>query len=104
MPLERDQYTVYVQTDPLMEPKEYTAVITHQDMLRGETAVLGEPGMNLKHGLLLTTAWCWAALMRQGDYAGAWQTFRDVDCAGIDTTPEAVAVDPTQPVTTDASV
>lgn len=100
MGLQRDRYTVFVTSvDPEAEPQEYVATITHQDMLRGEAALLQGPGNTLDQALALTTAWCWASLMRQGDYAGAWQAFRDADCQGIEGA-DPVDVDPTQPGTT----
>jgi hypothetical protein len=102
MGLQRDQYTVYVQ-DPTEDDKllERVATITHQDMLRGEQAMLGQPGLDLGHGLQLTTAWCWASLMRQGDYAGSWQAFRDFHCQGVEKL-GTVDVDPTPTETGDA--
>lgn len=102
--LERDRFTVYLALPDTVDQEtvEKTAVITHQDMLRGEAALLGAPGVTLNQALALTTAWCWASLMRQGDYAGAWQTFRDQDCQGIE--PDGkVDVDPTQPATPEQS-
>lgn len=97
MGLERERYQVYVQ-DQDEKLRELEATITHQDMLRGEQAMLGQPGITLGHGLLLTTAWCWASLMRQGDYAQAWQQFRDMDCQGMEKLDD-VTVDPTAPET-----
>lgn len=98
MPLERDSYVVYVNDPDGGEPREVTAVITHQDRLRGEKAHLDAAGAKYDEALGLTTAWCWASLMRQGDYAGAYQQFRDFDCAGIERG-DPVVVDPTRPVT-----
>lgn len=103
MALQRDRFLVYVTDDPAALPRELAVIVTHQDMLRGEQAMLGQPGISLDHGLLLTTAWAWASLMRQGDYANSWQTFRDQDCAGIEKM-DPVEVDPTQPGTTGDSV
>lgn len=102
MGLQREQYQVYVGSLDGDQVSEHVATITHQDMLRGEQAMLGQAGMDLHHGLALTTAWCWASLMRQGDYAGAWQQFRDFDCQGLDKLGE-VDVDPTVTATGDAS-
>lgn len=107
MGLQRDRFTVYVQArqgsgEPgtFLAISEHEAVITHQDMLRGERAVLDGNGDKLDAQLQLVTAWCWASLMRQGDYAGAWQQFRDTDCQGVEKL-EAVDVDPTNPTTTE---
>lgn len=94
MPLERDRFRVWVQTAD-GEVTEHEATITHQDMLRAEQAIIGTPGGTIKAAFALTTAWCWASLMRQGDYAGPWQTFRDADCQGLEDM-EAAVVDPTQ--------
>lgn len=93
MALQRDRFKVYVlQTDGSIG--ERTAVVNHQDMLRAERAVEDGQGGGIKLAFGLTTAWCWASLMRQGDYAGAWQTFRDQDCQGMEDM-EPVDVDPT---------
>lgn len=100
MGLQRDRFKVYVQ-DADENIREVVATITHQDMVRGEAAHLGQPGVNLNHALALTTAWCWASLMRQGDYAGPYSAFRDADCQGV-VDMEPVTVDPTVPTTTDA--
>lgn len=111
MGLQRDRFLVYVtppnptgdvQTPDNGIPLELEATVTHQDMLRGEQVMLQQAGMNLQHGLMLTTAWAWASLMRQGDYAGAWQQFRDQDCQGVEKL-DPVEVDPTQPGTGDDS-
>lgn len=101
MALERDTFTVYVQgiDDKLAE---HTAVITHQDMLRGEKALVGDPGGSDKLHLALVTSWCWASLMRQGNYGAAWQQFRDQDCQGVEKG-EPIEVDPTPRGTDDDS-
>jgi len=101
MGLQRERFQVWV-SDANDKLTEYVATITHQDMLRGEQALLGTPGMNLGHGLALTTAWCWACLMRQGDYSWTWQQFRDMDCQQVEKL-DPVDVDPTHPTTSDAS-
>lgn len=102
MGLQRDRFLVYVlATDGTI--KEHTATIRHQDMLRAERAVEDGQGGGIKLAFGLTTAWCWASLMRQGDYAGAWQTFRDQDCQGMEDL-EPVDVDPTGQETTGDSV
>jgi len=101
MGLQRNRFQVYV-TRPDGDLAELVAEISHQDLLRGEAAHLGQPGVSLDNALALTTAWCWASLMRQGDYAGAWPTFRDQDCQGIERL-EAVDVDPTIRETPDTS-
>lgn len=93
MGLQRDTYVVTV-ADLEGELREHTAVITHQDMLRGEQALLDANGAKLQQALALTTAWCWASLMRQGDYSGPWQQFRDADCQAVEPG-EPVDVDPT---------
>lgn len=92
MGLQRDRYTVYVQ-DEQEQLHEYEATVTYQDLLRGEAA-LAQTGTSQEHYLTLATAWVWASLMRQGDYAGPWQRFRDQDCQGVDKL-EPVDVDPT---------
>ena len=79
--MERPSFMVALDR-PEAEPVEIQAVITHQDMLRGESIikVSGSDGGNL----MLTTAWCWASLVRQGDYTGSWEQFRDGACLMID--------------------
>lgn len=101
MALQRDRFRVWV-TDPDGTMKECEAIVNHQDMLRAEHALLGTPGGSLSEAFTLTTAWCWASLMRQGDYAGPWQTFRDQDCQGMEDM-EPVDVDPTGRAIPDAS-
>lgn len=92
--MERPSFLVSVNgTDET--PRELTAVITHQDMLRGEQIVNSAEGGS-RGSLLLTTAWCYAALVRQGDYTGPWERFRDIDCDGIDKGSD-VTVPPTIP-------
>jgi hypothetical protein len=98
MPLMRQQFLIYVQDGD--QVRELTATITHQDMLRGERAMLESRDLDLGHALQLTTAWCWSALMRQGDYAGAWTDFRDLACQGVEKLGE-VEVDPTPTATAD---
>lgn len=102
MGLQRDRFLVFV-SDVNGNVTEHEATITHQDMLRGEQAHLGEPGNSLQHGLALTTAWAWASLMRQGDYSGAYQQFRDMDCQGVEKL-EPIDVDPTTPGTIEGSL
>lgn len=97
MGLQRDTFTVYV-LGPDEEPQEFTAVITHQDMLRGEDQLVRAGGSdNAK--LALVTAWAWASLVRQGNYTGPWVRFRDVDCAQL-TKGDTIDVDPTQEAAT----
>jgi len=93
MGLQRDRYTVYV-SDTEGNIRELVATVNHQDLLRGEQAMLQTPGASDKQYLGMVTAWCWASLMRQGDYAGAYQSFRDQDCQGVDKL-DKVDVDPT---------
>jgi hypothetical protein len=98
----RDTLVVYLP-DPNAEdtdaaPLEKVATITHQDMVRGEKAH-HDAGFPTEGGYLaLTTAWCWASLMRQGDYSGPFQRFCDIDCAGLEKGDPAT-VDPTQQAT-----
>lgn len=93
MGLQRETFTVYVNGTE-EEPTELVAQITHQDMLRGE-AELVRSGSDDRARLALVTAWCWAALLRQGDYSSPWARFRDVDCAAVERG-EPTDVDPTQ--------
>jgi hypothetical protein len=46
--------------------------------------------------MLLNTFLAWAALSRQGDYAGKWDDFKNTDCMGVESVDET-DVDPTQP-------
>lgn len=98
MPLQRDTYTAYVNTADDDEPTELTATVNHQDKLRGEAAHL-RGGGGEREFLGVTTAWVWASLMRQGDYSGPYERFRDTDCAGIEAG-GPVTVDPTLSETT----
>lgn len=92
MGLQRERIRTYVlDLEGVMQ--ERVAIITHQDMMRAEKAVMDTPGGNISAAVTLATAWCWASLMRQGDYSGAWQQFRDQDCQGMEDM-EAVDVDP----------
>jgi hypothetical protein len=100
MPLKRDTYIVYLNPLDDGEPTEHKVTITHQDMMRGEQAHLGG-GATYDAALGLTTSWCWAAMMRTGQWAGTYVMFRDTACAGLEEGPEE-AVDPTLQVTTDA--
>lgn len=105
MALERDTYIVWLnprEGDTEAEPTAVTALITHQDMMRGEKAhhQAGYPAEGSY--LALTTAWAWASLMRQGDYAGPFDRFADIDCAGLEKGKPA-AVDPTQQATSPES-
>lgn len=97
MGLMRDRFLVYVQ-DPNEALHEHEATITHQDMLRGEKAIIDTPGGTLNTALALASAWAWASLLRQGVYAAPWQQFRDMDCQGLEKL-EPVEVDPTAPTT-----
>jgi hypothetical protein len=91
--MERPAFTVGVSTDPMTVPTEYLAVISHQDMLRGEQLLANEPGK--PGGMLMSTAWCYASLVRLGHYTGSWEEFRDYACHGIEPAAD-VKVDPTQ--------
>lgn len=101
MGLQRDRFRVYVN-DLEASMVEREATITHQDMMRAEKAIMDTPGGTIQAAFTLTTAWCWASLMRQGDYSGAWQQFRDQDCQGFEGM-DPVDVDPTMRATPDAS-
>lgn len=102
MPLKRDTFKVYLNDpnaeDATADPLEKLATVTHQDMIRGEKAhhQAGYPAEGAY--LAMTTAWCWASLMRQGDYAGPFDRFADIDCAGVEKAGPA-DVDPTQSAT-----
>lgn len=102
MPLEREAFEVYLNPLDDGPPRQVHVVVRHVDMLRGEQEHnrqgLPEKGTNLN----LVTAWCWAALMRMGEYAGPYDRFRDTDLIGLEDG-GSETVDPTQPVTTDAS-
>lgn len=100
--LQRETFTVYLNPTDDSEPTEHTVTITHQDMLRGEQENL-RAGSSDRAALALTTSWVWAALMRTGQYSGAYTMFRDTACAGIEKG-EPADVDPTTPATTDSFV
>lgn len=91
--MERPSFQVSISSDPLTVPTEQLAVISHQDMLRGEELLATHPGK--PGGMLMSTAWCWASLVRLGHYSGSWEQFRDFDCHGIEPGVD-VKVDPTQ--------
>lgn len=118
MPLELPRYVVYLvdhsaPSEPNTPPDqlpvtEHLVTVHHADQLRAELelASAGVParGTNMH----LTDCWCWAALVRTGDYSGPWQRFAAQDCRGIQEPTEAqgggfLTVDPTtaggQPVT-----
>lgn len=101
MPLKREAYIVHL--NPLDDggPTEHRVTITHQDMMRGEEAHLAT-GAPYKAALGLTTAWCWAAMMRTGQWAGTYVMFRDTAVAGIEDGGDET-VDPTQPETSGES-
>lgn len=67
---------------PEDEPTELRVVIHHQDQLRAELE-LTRKGMDLKAHLHLSTAFCWAALKRTGDYGGNFDTFANHDLLGL---------------------
>jgi hypothetical protein len=99
MPLERDRFIVHVNPMDDGEPIPHHVTISHQDKLRGELEHhrAGAPADGAF--LNLTTAWCWASLVRAGEYTGPYTQFRDFACAGIEKD-DPVEVPPTQPETT----
>lgn len=98
MPLELDSFIVYVNPLDDGEPTPHTVVISHQDRLRGELEHHRAGAPPDGAFLNLTTAWCWASLVRAGEFSGPYSQFRDFACAGIEKA-EDVTVDPTQPET-----
>lgn len=84
MPLHRPSYDVYLNGTG-EEPACHRVTITHQDNLRGEAelARAGTPDQRAR-ALFLTTAWCYAALLRMEIYTGPFQRFHEIDCAGIE--------------------
>lgn len=113
MPLELPRYVVYVvDHDTPSEPDtpadqlpvvEHIVTIHHADQLRAELEMAGQLAhVPMKQAQLhLTSAWCWASLVRQGLYSGPWQRFQTQDCRGIQEPTEdqgggMVTVDPTK--------
>ena len=94
MPLERERFTVYLNPLDDGPPRELSVTISHQDMMRAELE-LSRGGVPDAAKLNLVTAWCWASLVRQGEYAGPWDRFRDLDCAGLEDA-GTETVDPSQ--------
>jgi hypothetical protein len=98
MPLNRPRFDVYVNTTA-DDPEEYAGVtITHQDQLKAE-AQLARAGIDPQgHALTLTTAWCWAALVRMDVYSGTFKRFYDTDCAGVETPADGETSDAVDPI------
>lgn len=99
MPLNRPSFDVYLNGTG-DEPTEHRVTITHQDNLRGE-AECARAGVHdqRQRALFLTTAWCYAALVRMELYTGPFQRFHETDCAGVQEPTEGELLaesDPTQ--------
>lgn len=82
MALTRERFLVYLQ-DENENVTEHRVTVHHVDMLRGEleNSRQGNPD-NAR--LNLVTTWCWAAMMRTGDYAKSFPQFRDQDLVGLE--------------------
>lgn len=98
--LQRERFIVTVQ-DPNETITQHRVVIHHQDMLRGEleNSRQGNPdGARLN----LVTAWCWAAMTRDGLCTTPYEHWRDFALVGLEDD-GSETVDPTPPPTPDAS-
>ena len=103
MPLVQPVFRVYLNPMDDGDPAEHVVTITHQDQLRAELE-LNRNNISTRAALNMTNAWCWAAMVRSGNYVGPWDRFKDFDCAGVESEDDdGVAVDPTQQGTPDGS-
>ena len=96
MSLKRERFLVYLQ-DPNENVTVHQVAARHVDMLRGELEH-NRQGSPDGARLTLVTAWCWAALTREGVYTGPYERFRDFDCVGLEDDGQET-VDPTPLVT-----
>lgn len=82
MALMRPAYIVTL--GPEDSPRELRVVVHHQDQLRAELE-LNRKGIDMRGAALhLSTAFCWAALKRMGEYPGNFDTFAHADMLGME--------------------
>lgn len=98
MALELEQFDVYLNpVDPDAPPDRVAVRWADQLLAEREGPRHGLTDMKAQK-LHFVTYWCWAAMVREGNYAGDFQQFMNVDLAGIVPVKEAAPVDPTAAV------
>jgi len=99
MPLKRTTFEVYMTPvdDPSGEPVEYVVPVILADQLRGELE--GKKyGLGTETPLHLSALWAWAAMCREGHYAGGFHDFQKacIDYNKVGDDADADDVDPTR--------
>lgn len=107
MPLERLVYDVHLNPDdydPKADPFNtdgvvvHRVVVTHADQLRGEMESARRGITDARLGQAMTSIILWVALVRLGLYERTYESFRDADCALMESVrapQEDVVVPPT---------
>ena len=74
-----------------IEPESLTVTVRNPDRVRWDMAATrnGWPGLD-KAPFLGMTYLAWAALKREGHYAGTWDEFKDSDCLEVESFDEDV--------------
>jgi hypothetical protein len=96
MTLPRMDALVYLNEPGKPEPVEYAVTIRHVDRLKAEIQQRAL-GLDLELAQHSTTAWAWAAMVREGHYTGPCQRFLYDDCEGVDLAEDPDEVPPTPP-------
>lgn len=104
MGLKRTTFEVHmVPADPAGEPVGYVVPIILSDQLRGELEGKRH-GIDNTYPMHLSALWAWAAMLREGHYAGTFAEFKDacLDYNKVDTG-ESDDLDPTRPAASTGS-
>lgn len=101
MALKRQTFTVYLNNPDGPDPIELVTVVTFADQLRGEKEAYKQ-GISQELALATTTVMVWCALVREGQYAADFQTFKadvlDLEKhRGADTDVDPTRLDPSGP-------